>query len=440
MSGFSNARRHSARGRRNGLAPAIAVRYLWGGRNRYARFIAWVSLVGLALGVLVLSVVVSVMNGLGEELRSRILGTVPHALVTPAAPGLAESLGSLEGVSGAYPFFSSAGMVAGSGSVVPVTLFGMEPADGRLLPRVDDNMSAGTLTDALMQPAAIVMGAPIARHLGLAPGEPVALVVSEPAGGSIHPKIKRFRLAATFAIGAELDHYLVLTRRDAFSGRERRQLGTDGVRVVLAEPMRVEVFADELRRREPTLSVETWKENYGELFQAVRIEKALMFLLLLLVVAVAGFNIVSGQTVLVSDKRGDIAILRTMGADGRFIARVFLLQAVAIASVGIAAGIALGALVAENIGYLVGMVESWLGFRMLEGSYFDVLPSLVLAGDLLVIAALSWLLCLVAAWIPGPPGGASEPGGGPARLSWPRGPPPASRAAFLPAADHVETP
>lgn len=390
----------ASRGRRDGLAPAMAARYLWGGRNRYARFIAWVSLAGLALGVLVLSVVVSVMNGLGEELRSRILGTVPHALVTPAAPGLAASLRSVEGVSAAYPFFTSAGLVAGRGSVVPVTLFGMEPGDGGLLPRVNDNMTTGTLTGALKQPAAIVLGEPIARHLGLIAGDPVALVVSEPAGGSVHPKIKRFRLAGTFAIGAELDHYLVLTRRDGFTGRERRRLGTDGVRVVLAEPLEADRFADELTGDYPSLSVETWHENYGELFQAVRIEKALMFLLLLLVVAVAGFNIVSGQTVLVSDKRGDIAILRTMGADGRFIVRVFLLQGVTIASVGIAAGILLGALLAENIGFLVGTVESWLGFSMLEGSYFDVLPSLVLVEDLAVIAGLSWLLCVLASWIP----------------------------------------
>lgn len=382
------------------LAPAMAARYLWGGQNRYARFITWISLLGLALGVLVLSVVVSVMNGLGQELRLRILGTVPHVLITPATPGLAESVASLEDVHSAYPFFISSGMVAGSGAVVPVSLFGLEPGDGKFLAQVDRNMTAGTLTVALQEPAAMVIGSPIARHLGLTPGDSVVLIVSEPAGGSVHPKLKRFRLAGTFAVGAELDHYLVLARRDSFSERERRQLGTDGVRVTLTDPMLADRFAEELRDRDASLSAETWKENYGELFQAVRIEKALMFVLLLLVVAVAGFNIVSGQSVLVNDKRGDIAILRTMGADGRLIARVFLWQGIGIASAGIAAGVVLGALLAENIGYLVGIAESWLGFRMLEGSYFDVLPSLVLAEDLLVIAVLSWLLSVLAAWIP----------------------------------------
>ncbi len=382
------------------LAPAMAARYLWGGRNRYARFIAWISILGLALGVLVLSVVVSVMNGLGQELRSRILGTVPHALVTPAAPDLAESVLSLDGVQSAYPFFNSSGMVAGNGAVVPISLFGLDPEDGNLLHQVDTNMSSGTLTDALMQPAAIVMGFPIAQHLGLTPGDPVVLVVSEPAGGSVHPKLKRFRLAGTFAVGAETDHYLLLARRDSFSEGERRRLGTDGIRVTLADPMQVDRFAEALLERDASLSVETWKENYGELFQAVGIEKALMFVLLLLVVAVAGFNIVAGQTVLVNDKRSDIAILRTMGADGRLIARVFLWQGVGIASVGIAAGTLLGALLGENIGAVVQAAESRLGLRMLEGSYFDILPSVVLAEDLAIIAVLSWLLCVLAAWIP----------------------------------------
>ncbi len=382
------------------LAPAIALRYLWGGRNRYARFIAWMSLVGLALGVLVLTVVVSVMNGLGEELRSRILGTVPHALVTPASPGLPATLNSRQDVRGAFRFFSSSGMVAGGGAVVPVSLFALDPRDGHLLAQVDTNMIGGTLEQALARPGAIVVGGPIARHLHLQIGDPVVLIVSDATGGAVHPKLQRFRLAATFDIGAELDHYLVVTRHDSFSERERQRLGSDGVRVDLWDPMEAEGFARELRGRHKSLVIETWQDNYGELFQAVRIEKGLMFLILLLVVAVAGFNIVSGQTVLVNDKRGDIAILRTMGADTALVTGVFLWQGIAIATLGIALGILLGVLVAENIGYLLGVAETWLDFSLLEGSYFEVLPALVLVEDLAGIALLSWLLCVLAAWIP----------------------------------------
>ncbi len=382
------------------LAAAMAARYLWDGRNRYARFISWISLIGLALGVLVLTVVVSVMNGLGQELRTRILGTVPHVLVSPPEPGLTESLVAQEQVQSAFAFFSSSGMVTGNGVVVPVSLHGIDAGDAPLLRQVDGNMLDGPLAAALDPPGGIVMGMPMARHLGLGIGDTVMLVVSEPAGGSVRPRLMRFRLSGTFQIGAETDHYLVLVRRDSFTQRQRQYLGVDGVRVVLNDPMQVDAFAARVRALHPSLSVETWQEAYGELFQAVRIEKALMFLLLLLVVAVAGFNIVSGQTVLVADKRSDIAILRTMGADARFLNRVFLWQGVAVASLGIAIGLASGVLLAQNIDRVMAAVESLSGFHLLEGSYFTVLPSIVLAQDLLVIGVLSWLLCVLAAWIP----------------------------------------
>ncbi len=384
----------------NRLALTVAMRYLLGGRNRYARFISWVSLAGLALGVLVLSVVVSVMNGLDAELRGRILGTVPHVLVTPAAPGLAGALAAQDGVRDAYHFFSASGMVTGDGAVVPVSIFGVDPEGAVSLRQVGENMPNRTLPEALARPGGLVMGVPLARHLALVEGDPVVLVVSEPAAGAVRPRLKRFRLAGTFEMGAEFDHALVLVRRDGFSSRERRYLGTDGIRVELADAMRAGRFAAWVRGHDPALAVETWQQNYGELFQAVRIEKALMFLILLLVVAVAGFNIVSGQTVLVNDKRADIAILRTMGADGGLVTRIFLLQGIGIASLGIVVGLVLGALVAHNIGYLVGGLESWLGFRLLEGSYFFVLPSLVRSTDLLAIGLLSWLLCALAAWLP----------------------------------------
>ena len=378
------------------VAPEIAARYLLGGRNRYARFISWISLSGLALGVLVLSVVVSVMNGLDAELRSRILGTVPHVMVASSAP----DLGSMQGVRSAYRFFSAAGMVTGNGTVVPVSIFGVDSGDAALLPQVGENMLQGTLGAALAQPRAVVMGMPLAHYLALTEGDTVVLVVPEPVAAGVRPRLKRFRLAGTFEMGAEFDHSLVLVPREVFSEAERHYLGTDGIRVDLDDPMQVGEFEDALRGVDAALAVETWQENFGELFQAVRIEKALMFLILLLVVAVAGFNIVSGQTVLVNDKRGDIAILRTMGADGRLIARVFLWQGIGTASLGIAVGLVLGALVAANIGYLVGVAESWLGFRILEGSYFITLPSLVLVEDLLLIGFLSWLLCVLAAWLP----------------------------------------
>ena len=382
------------------VALYVASRYLTGGRNHYARFVTWVSLVGLALGVLVLTVVVSVMNGFDAELRSRILGTVPHVILTSRTESneLLDAVIKDGDVTSAYRFFSAAGMVSKNAAVNPVTIFGIDGAGARGLTQVADNMVVSTLSEALAEPGGIVMGIQLATHLGLLLGDDVMLVVSEPVNGSVRAKLKRFRLTGAFEIGADFDYTLVLVARDAFSETERARMGTDGIRVQLIDPMQANAFAD--RWQGIASDAVTWTDSYGELFQAVRVEKVLMFLILLLVVAVAGFNIVSGQTMVVHDKQADIAILRTLGATAIEVQRIFLLQGIVIASLGIVIGLVLGVLTAANIATLVATVEAWFGFRLLEGSYFVAVPSRILLEDLWVIGGLSWLLCLLAAWIP----------------------------------------
>ncbi|MFM8353290.1 MAG: FtsX-like permease family protein, partial [Gammaproteobacteria bacterium] len=148
------------------------------------------------------------------------------------------------------------------------------------------------------------------------------------------------------------------------------------------------------------LVVSSWADTYGELFDAVRLEKGMMFVLLLLVVAVAAFSIVSGQTMAVTDKQADIAILRTLGAPTGLILRIFLLQGLGISSAGIAVGLAAGALLANHIGALIEGLERTLGFRFLEGTYFVQVPSVVVPSDLLIIGVISLALCLVSAWLP----------------------------------------
>ena len=148
------------------------------------------------------------------------------------------------------------------------------------------------------------------------------------------------------------------------------------------------------------MRVETWSETYGEFFRAVALEKSLMFLVLLMVVAVASFNIVSGQLMVVSQKQSDIAILRTMGARAGLVRRVFVLQGVFIASIGILGGLLLGVLAALNVAALVRWLASVTSYQLLEGTYFAELPSDVQWSDLLVIAGMSWTLCVLAAWLP----------------------------------------
>ena len=386
------------------LALWIALRHLWRGRNRYARLINWMTLAGLGAGVLVLTVVVSVMNGFDAELRSRILGTVPHALL-PRSEGMdPTAIAQLPGVVAAYPFFEASGMVIGADGVAPVTVYGIDAADAPLLATIDVNVLGRRLGEALAAPTGLVMGRPLARRLGLLEGDALRLALPLADGGTVQPRFKAFRLAGLFEIGAEFDYGLVIVSRAGFDGAELDRLGADRIRVVLDDPLSAGDFARSVAeaggRARVAAGVETWMQSYGELFLAVRIEKALMFLILLLIVAVAGFNIVSSQTMVIDSKRADIAVLRSLGATGTLVQRVFLLQGVLVATLGIASGLMLGVAAASRIGPIFAGLETWLGLALLEGSYFETVPSRVLPADLVLIGGLSWLLCLLSAWIP----------------------------------------
>lgn len=384
------------------VALTIAWRYLRTRKRRFAAFITWVSVVGLAMGVLVLTVVLSVMNGFDAELKERILGTVPH-IVLPGKrmtdPGLAE-LASLEGVVGVYDFFLGAGMVTKNGAVNPITVYGIDPSSRDALKQVGAHMRYGSVEDLAGTGREIIMGAPLAGHLALLPGDSVALIVSEPDGQGLKPRIQRFRLVGTFELGAELDYSLVVVDLADIAERRLATMGTLGVRLTLANPLLAEGIAATLAQAHPSWEIRSWSESYGELFEAVRLEKALMFLILLMVVAVAAFNIVSGQMMIVADKRSDIAILRTMGAPARTILQTFLLQGVVISAVGIVVGLACGVVAALWITEIVAVMKTLFGFSLLEGTYFLEVPSRIQTSDLWLIGLLSWSLCLLSAWLP----------------------------------------
>ncbi len=378
----------------------IGLRYLRRGGRRFANVVMWVSVIGISLGVLVLTVVVSVMNGFDRELKNRLLGTIPHAVAlerTPEDPAIAQLIADPR-VQRAYPFLSTSGMVSRNGGVNPVSVFAIEPDGAEGLKTIADHMLIGSLDAVAGSRNGIALGGPLARHLGLIPGQTVALILIEPTPGSVRPKLLRFDVVALFEIGAELDYSLAIVPLSAVPDSIRSGSGLWGVRLDLFDPLSVEqLIAD---HSFDGLEFAGWQDTYGELFRAVRIEKSLMFLVLLMVVAVAGFNVVSGQTMTVRDKTGDIAILRTMGADAATVRRIFLFQGLAIATSGILVGLMLGVVVARNASELMALVESVSSYRLLEGTYFTQLPTEVRWIDLSIIGAISWSLCALSSWIP----------------------------------------
>ena len=378
----------------------MAVRYLISRRNRYVSFVNWVSFTGLTLGVMILTVVVSVMNGFDRELKTRLLGAVPHAVVLPPPDwdfGMGHELVLPNGVLHVSRAFQGSAMISRGGAATALALLGADANEGDSLNLIADSVVDGSLEALLGTEGGIMLGVRLARALGIEVGDPVTLILMAPATNGARPRIERFNLRATFAVGAKPDTTLAVVRFEDIERRGLAATGTAGWRLVFDDPMEVPAIEAELRAALPEgWSLATWMDSYGELFRAVGLEKTLMFVSLALVVAIAAFNIVSGQTMLVNEKRRDIAMLTTIGAPSRFLVEVFLVQGFAIAVIGICAGLAAGVLIAWNVDPVVFVIEWLTGQSILSGTGFGRMPSEVLAGDLVVIAGLSLGLCFLA--------------------------------------------
>lgn len=377
----------------------IARRYLFARSHGYATLINWVSFAGLALGVMTLTVVVSVMNGFDREITGRILGIVPHAVATPVPddPDAAAALRAVAGIGHVSRFYEGEAMLAAGGTVHFIALAGLDRVGLRHVASTTAAASVAVLAEV---PGGIVLGAPLAAAKRLEPGDPVTLVITLPTTAGVRPRVERFELAGTFEIGADPDASLGIVGYDEIVRRGLTGAGVDGLRIGFADPF-------EARRFEPAIldtlgpgtTVRAWMDDYGELFRAVQIEKGIMFALLALIVAIAAFNIVSGQAMLVNDKRSDVAMLATMGASRGLLVGVFYLQGLAVALCGVVAGLLLGVLVAINAGDLAALLEL-VGASIIEDTWFTEVPSEVRPADLALIAALSLGLSTIAVLAP----------------------------------------
>lgn len=385
-----------------GLLNQMAARMLLQGATGFARFVTWVSLVGMVLGVAVLTLVVNVMNGFDQELRQRLLGSIPHVTVsqTPMSPDLQTALSLQEGVRGAGKYFQGFAVVAAGSRTLPVTVIGFAGSDSAASADLSDVMRRGNIDNLQRMPNSVIVGEPLARYQGLSLGDPVVIGVSVAQGDSVSLRWLRLNLAGTFEMGAETDYGMVLVNLDQHSDAYWQSLGQLGTRIMLEDPMDAAAVGARLAAIEKSLQIDTWEETYGELFQAVRMEKSMMFALLFLVVAIAGFNVIAGQSMMVHDKRSQIAMLRTMGASRRFILGLFLSQGAFVAVLGTLAGLLLGLLMTANVDALIDALAGLTGQHLLDGSYFVSVPTRVLWWDLSAIVLLSSVVALISAWLP----------------------------------------
>ncbi|GEK71721.1 MULTISPECIES: lipoprotein-releasing ABC transporter permease subunit [Halomonas] len=391
----------------------IGLRYVRAKRrNHFISFISLTSMLGLTLGVAVLILVLSVMNGFDRELRERVLGMVPHTRIeVPSGlidwQPLAERLQQREHVIGAAPYIQQQGMFSVGGRNNGAMVNGIEPEWEKRVSIVDEHMERGSLDD--LQPGEwnVVLGSMLARQLGVTVGDRVTLLVPEasitPAG--VFPRLKRFTVSGIFSVGADLDASLAYANIADMQTLARMGSDVGGLRLELDDLFQAgsvtRAIIDDLG---PGYRGLDWTYTRGNLFQAIQMEKRMIALLLTVIIAVAAFNIVSTLVMVVTDKHADIAILRTIGATPRSIMGIFMVQGLAIGVIGILIGVGLGVLLALTVSDILAFVESAFGIHFLDaGVYFiSELPSQLLWSDVgqIVSAAfvLTFLSTLYPAW------------------------------------------
>lgn len=382
------------------------------GGNRFISFIALISMLGLALGVAALIVVLSVMNGFQQELRTRILGVVSHIQVSSDSGELADWSRTLQGVArhpqvkAAAPYVQAQSMITYEGQVRGVIVRGIVPKAEELVADFARFMRAGTLDQLAPGEFRIVLGAELARALRARVGDKITVLAPQglvtPA--AVLPRVKQFTVSGIFEAGMfEFDSGLALIHMEDAQKLYRLDDRVSGVRLKIDDLFAAPRVARELfRYLDSDAWVSDWTRSHANFFRAVEIEKRMMFLILLLIVAVAAFNIVSTLVMAVQDKRADIAILRTLGASPRSIMSIFIVQGTLIGVIGLAAGVAGGVALALNIDVVVPALERALGLQFLDKGvyYISELPSDLHWADVITISITSFVLTLLATLYP----------------------------------------
>jgi len=380
-------------------------------RNHFISFISLTSMIGLALGVLAMIVVLSVMNGFQREMSSRILGMVPHATIAAAQPlddwrPLAAAALKNPQVVAAVPFSELEGMLSYKGGMQPIQINGVDPREESKVSIIGKHIVQGRLEDLKSGEFGIVIGEITARRFHLNVSDKLTLIIPEvsSAPGGITPRLQRLNVVGVFKVGAELDSSTALIHvADAARMQRWAPEQVQSVRVALKDlyqaPQVSAAIAGEMGEG---YRASDWTLTQGSLFSAMQMEKTMIGLLLLLIVAVAAFNIIATLIMVVADKGGDIAILRTLGATPAQIMGIFMVQGTVIGVVGTLIGGVLGVIAALNVSGLVAWLEKISGQQILSSDVYFIsnLPSELQIADVVLICGAAFTLSFLATLYP----------------------------------------
>lgn len=384
---------------------AIGLRYSGArGDNRFASFISLFSTCGIAIGVMALILVSSVMNGFEGQLKQRILGVLPHAIVTGPDSRLAQpeqwlpALAKLPHVQSAVPMMRGEAMVQSHGKLAAVMLQGVDPLSYPEHDVLRNSMGIDRLKSLKPGEFNVILGIGLARQLDVMPGDQIRILSSEgsrytPMGRT--PSQRLFTVSGTFEVGADVDNQVAFLNIEDARRLMRYPAGTvTGVRLWLDDAFEVDALKNRLP--DPALHLEDWRLERGELFRAVAMEKHMMSLMLVLIIMVAAFNILSALVMIVLDKQGEVAILRTMGMADRGILTIFMVQGAWSGLLGALMGTLLGCLLAHFINPLMQLI----GLNLYMAAGGAGLPVIVLPSQIALITVGALLISFLATLYP----------------------------------------
>lgn len=381
-------------------------------RTQFISFITLTSILGIALGVTALIAVLSVMNGFEAELRERILGMTSHTTISGKNGSLYDwqqlekQISGMPHVMGSAPFVNGQVMVNADRRVSGSMLRGIDPEYESNVSEVTEKMLVGKIDDLVSGQFGIILGAELANYLGVLVGDKVTIISpqinSTPAG--ILPRLKRFTVVGVFQVGMyEYDRNMAITHIDDAAKLFRLGDAVSGLRLKLDDLFNAPKITRSLALKlYDGYRVSDWTKAHSNFFRAIKTEKRVMFIILLLIVAVAAFNIVSTLVMVVTDKRGDIAILKTQGLSNGSVMGIFIVLGGIIGVIGTLIGTLGGVLLALNIETIIPAIENFFGVQFMAADvyYISDVPSKLIWSDVYVIAGIAFLLSLLATLYP----------------------------------------
>ena len=391
----------------------IAIKYLKGKRTGFQSFVSSAGLIGVALGVAVLILVSSVMNGFERELRERILQAIPHASIEGGidinqVPSVKAVLEENPEVLASSPYIETQGLISSANSLKGIYIFGVNPVLEKKVSIVSTKIISGSWNSIEEEKYGIIIGDILAFQLGIGVGDMVNILVPDTtlSLAGILPRTKRFKVTGIFRIGApEMDQsfaYINITNAQKLL---RMSNLVHGIRIKYQDLFQARqlVYQDTYRINEvlgTQFSSSNWTNSYGTLFQAIKMEKFLVFLLLSLVVVVAVFNIVSLSVMTINEKRTQIAILMTLGASRSFIQRIFIYFGSLIGLAGTCLGLIIGLVLTYFLGPIINFIEDLLDIRFLEVYFINYFPTDFRLIWIVIICLTALFLTVISSFYP----------------------------------------